>query len=146
MTVSKWILLVSILSLSLSAQADPSNDEVIGTWHATIHNNVTESTLWLLQLKADNTYVSLKMLCEIKKLIWVDEQTGTWELNGTSLVQMPKTYSDFNVYKESDSAKSITFSDVSVTEDELDFKDANQKDRVFKRHDGFFEMRCSGAL
>ena len=146
MKYSKWMLIVSILSFSLSAHADPTKAEVTGTWYANIHNNVAESTMWLIQLKEDNTYLSLKMLCQTKKLIWVDEHKGTWKLDKTALIQMPKTHSDFNNYKEAESGEMLTFTDVTVTEDTLSYKDANQKDLTFKRHDGFFTMRCSGMM
>lgn len=146
MKVSRWILIVSILCLSLSVKAAPSSDEVVGTWYANIHTSVSESTMWLVQLHEDNTYLSLKMLCQTKKLIWVDEQKGTWKLEKTSLIQTPQTFSDFNNYKEADSGETITYTDVTVNEDSLSYKDANQKDLTLKRHDGFFRMRCSGLM
>lgn len=146
MKCSNWLLMVSILFLSLSVKAEPSKDALIGTWYANIHNSMSESTMWLLQLREDNSYLSQKMLCQTKKLIWVDETTGTWKLDKTALIQMPKTHSDFNKYEETDSGETITFTDVTVSEDSLSYKDANQKKLTFQRYDGFFRMRCSGLM
>lgn len=141
-----WILSFSILSLSLSVNADPNNDEVIGTWYANIHTSASESTMWLVQLNEDSTYLSLRMVCQTKKLIWVDEHKGTWKLDKTSLIQTPHTFSDFNNYKKADSDETITYTDVIVDEDSLSYKDADQKNLTLKRDDGFFRMRCSGLM
>ena len=146
MKYSKWLLIVSTLLISISVKAEPSKDGLIGTWYANIHTSMSESTMWLLQLREDNSYLSQKMLCQTKKLIWVDETTGTWKLDKTALIQMPKTRSDFNKYEETDSGETITYTDVTVKEDSLSYKDANQKKLTFKRHDGFFRMRCSGLM
>ncbi|WP_266237318.1 hypothetical protein [Methylophaga sp. OBS1] len=146
MKCSNWLLIVSISFLSMSVKAEPSKDALIGTWYANIHTSMSESTMWLLQLREDNSYLSQKMLCQTKKLIWVDETTGTWKLDKTTLIQMPKTHSDFNKYEETDSGEMITFTDVTVSEDSLSYKDTNQKKLTFKRYDGFFRMRCSGLM
>mgnify|MGYP000510015773 CR=1 FL=1 len=58
MKYSKWLFIVSTLLISISVKAEPSKDALIGTWYANIHTSMSESTMWLLQLREDNSYLT----------------------------------------------------------------------------------------
>ena len=139
-------VMASILCWPHHLYAVANDQQLIASWYSNTFNNIDETTKRLLQLMEDQSYVSIKLLCSSKKLVWVEEHSGTWKLDKNTLVLMPQHYNGFNGVKQAEAGTTLIYTDITLTDGAMSLKEPEQTEIIFQHYNGNFSMRCSGLM
>ena len=122
--------------------AQPTNEQMLGTWYAIDYATNNETTKTLVKRMEDQTYQSISVTCNGTQLSWLEKETGTWKLNQNSLIHRPETYQDYNGVKRLGQDPTIIYTDVSMDKKALSYKNDRQTVLSFKPVDEFFSLGC----
>ncbi|AFJ03714.1 hypothetical protein Q7C_2593 [Methylophaga frappieri] len=136
------VIALSLACLPLAVSADPTHDQLVGTWYAIDYDGSNETTKQLVKRMDDHTYVATSITCTGMILTWVEREMGTWQLEKSSLIDKPETQENYNGTKALDPTSSVTYTDVSFQNNALSYKNANETRLEYKPVDSFFRMGC----
>lgn len=143
MKLFKLMLLAApLLWLPTAAKAQPTNEQLVGTWYAITYPSDNETTKKLVKHMEDQTYEAISITCSGLKLSWLEKEMGTWKLDQGTLINTAETREDYNGRKHLAPSSTTTYTDVDVDDDSLSYKNANQTLLTFKPVDGYFRLGC----
>lgn len=131
-----------LFGLPVMGKAQPTHEQLVGTWHASQYVGADETNKWLLKLMADQTYVTVSISCMGRNLSWLQKEMGAWKLEQDQLVTMPESRESFNGVRDVEADTTIIFTDIALNNHVLSFKDINQTLFEFKPVDAHVRMRC----
>jgi hypothetical protein len=138
----KITAVISLLTWLQVAVAQPTKEQMLGTWYAIDYATNNETTKTLVKRMEDQTYQSISVTCNGTQLSWLEKETGTWELNQNSLIHTPESYQDYNGAKRLGPDPAIIYTDVSMDKEALSYKNDRQTLLSFKPVDEFFSLGC----
>jgi hypothetical protein len=135
-------LATAVLLLPMTLQAEPTSEQLVGTWYATKYTDDGETMKWLVKRLDDHAYAAISMICSGENLSWVQKEIGTWKLEDGFLLNMPETHEDFSGKKQVEPGTVIAYSDLKLESNTLSYKNRSQALVEFEVVSDDYKVSC----
>ena len=136
-------LTIAALLTPMTLQAEPTIEQLVGTWYATKDTDDGETMKWLVKRLDDQGYAAISMICTGENLSWVQKEIGTWKLEDGFLLNMPETHEDFGGKKQVEPGTVIAYSDLKLESNILSYKNRSQALLEFEAVSDDFKVSCN---